>query len=82
MSMIVKVQNPHGEPCSGVKVCAWINGKGNSDVYTDTNGEAYFDYGPGYGEIYCDGSKIREGNLSARVLITCTSSGWLSSTYS
>lgn len=82
MAMIVKVQWENGKPCQGTKVCAWINGQGNRDVFTDGNGEAYFDYGPGRGTIYCDGQEIiSERTLSARVLVTCRPSGPFSYEY-
>jgi hypothetical protein len=83
MAMIVRVQWPDGKPCTGTRVCAWVNGEGNRDVLTDRNGEAYFDYGPGKGTIYCDGKEIiKERNLSARELITCEQSGLFSYRYS
>lgn len=82
MAMIVKVQWEDGSPCIGTRVCAWINEEGNSEVYTDSNGEAYFDYGPGTGTIYCDGNKvINECRLGSKVLITCKSNGLFSYSY-
>jgi hypothetical protein len=55
MSMIVKVQWEDGKPCRGTRVQVWISGEGQKSVYTDEDGESYFDYGPSTGTIYCDG---------------------------
>lgn len=80
--MIVKIQWENGKPCSGTRVLVWIEGQGNKEVYSDQNGEAYFDYGPGSGTIYCDGQEVvRERSLSRRELITCESSGLFSYSY-
>lgn len=82
MSMIVKIQWENGKPCSGTRVLVWIEGQGNKEVHSDQNGEAYFDYGPGSGTIYCDGQEVvRERSLSRRELITCESSGLFSYSY-
>ncbi len=83
MAMVVRVQWESGKPCKGVDVCAWVNGEGNKHVLTDENGEAYFSYGPGRGEIFCDGKLVvKERQLNARELITCHSSGLFSYSYS
>ena len=83
MAMIIKVQWENGQPCKGTRVCAWVNGQGNEDGYSDDNGEAYFDYGPGRGTIYCDGQQVGgERSLSTRELITCKASGAFSYSYS
>lgn len=79
MAMVVKVQWEDGKAVSGVKVCAWVNGEGNSDVYTDTNGEAHFPYGPGKGRIYVKGEEIRSQRyLSSRETIYHRQSGLFS----
>ena len=82
MATIVKVQWENGKPCSGTKVSLWIDGVANREAYTDSNGEAYFDYGPGQGTVYCDGQEVHQGRLSARVLVTCRESGLFSYSYS
>ncbi|MDZ7360379.1 MAG: hypothetical protein ONB46_06590 [candidate division KSB1 bacterium] len=82
MSLIVKVQWEDGKPCRGTRVQVWISGEGQKSVYTDENGEAHFDYGPGTGTIYCDGQEVvRERSLSRRELITCEPSGLFSYSY-
>ena len=82
MAMVVKVQWESGKPVSGAKVCAWVNGEGNDDIYTDENGEAHFLYGPGKGTIYVGGEKIRsERYLSSRVTIYRKQTGLFSTSY-
>lgn len=83
MAMIVKVQWEDGKPCHGTKVTAWVNDVANREVMTNSSGEAYFDYGPGRGTIYCDGQEvISERQLSSREIITCSPSGAFSYKYS
>jgi hypothetical protein len=73
MSMKIVVKWSSGTPCSGVRVTAWVNDEGNTEVITNGNGEAYFQYGPGTGTIYCDGMRVGYENrsLSSTEYITC-----------
>jgi hypothetical protein len=81
MATIVKVQWENGKPCAGTRVRLWTD-EANREVYSDSNGEAYFDYGPGRGTVYCDGQEIHSGSLSSRVIVTCKESGLFSYSYS
>lgn len=71
MSMSVKVQYESGKAVNGVSVTVWLDyEKGQATKSTDGNGKVYFDFGPGSGTIYVDGTEVRKGNLSAQEVVT------------
>jgi hypothetical protein len=75
MATTVTVRWDNGQPCSGVRVRLWLDREGNEERYTDSHGEADFDYGPGSGTLYCDGQEVRSGYLDNRMTVTCRQSG-------
>lgn len=82
MATTVEVRWEDGKPCSGTRVRLWLDGDANREEFTDANGEAHFDYGPGRGTLYCDGHEVRNGHLSSYERVTCHTSGIFSYTYS
>ncbi|WP_030008325.1 hypothetical protein [Picosynechococcus sp. NKBG042902] len=47
----------------------WLPGNLSADEYTDSNGEAHFDYDSAKGCIYVNGSTKYRGRLEGRIVV-------------
>lgn len=80
MATVIKVQWDNGKPCHGTRVTYWTS-DANREVMSNSDGEAYFDYGPGHGTIYCDGQEVFTGDVRSGATITCREAGLFSYKY-
>ncbi len=71
----VKVHSTNsGKPCKGVRVAAsfdrgLFSGGVTRDEYTNSDGEAHFDYDPGSGTIYVNGREVFRGRIEGRIVV-------------
>ncbi len=65
----------NGKPAETIKVALGFNGGifggggGSQYQWTDSNGEAHFDYKPGDGKVYVGSSIAHQGYLAGRVVV-------------
>lgn len=72
MFTVKVIETSTGRPAKDVRVSAAFEGffRGSTkDVYTDSDGEAHFDYDNGTGIIYVNGKSRYEGRIEGRKII-------------
>lgn len=72
MFTVKVIERSTGRPVEYKKVGIIFDGlfKGmTKDLYTDSDGEAHFDYDNGEGSIYISGEKVYEGRIEGRKVI-------------
>ena len=72
MFTVKVIETSTGCPIKDVRVCAAFDGffRGSTkELYTDSDGEAHFDYENGTGTIYVNGKPRFEGSIEGRKVI-------------
>jgi len=72
MFTIKVISESTGKPLNHKRVRIGFEGftRGMSgDVYSDSNGEAHFDYKPDRGTVYVDGKSVHVGKLEGRIVV-------------
>lgn len=73
MITVKVIHEQSGEPWENQKVALGFDGLFSggvtNDEYTDSRGEAHFDYKPGNGKVYVNGDVAFKGHLSGRIVV-------------
>ncbi len=73
MITVKVIHEQSGEPWENQKVALGFDGLFSggvtSDEYTDSSGEAHFDYKPANGSVYVKGKVAYKGHLSGRIVV-------------
>jgi hypothetical protein len=73
MFTIKVVRKDNGKPSKGERVSASLDGFFSGGVtkneFTNSDGEAHFDYDPRNGEVYVNGRTAYKGKIEGRVIV-------------
>jgi hypothetical protein len=60
-----------GKPADGKRVKVFFEGslRGQSEAFTNSNGDAHFDVDPGTATVYVSGDRVYHGQVAGRTIV-------------
>jgi hypothetical protein len=72
MYTVKVIYKDNGKPAKDKRVCVGYDGFGRGvtkEQWTDSDGEAHFDYDNGKGDIFVNGKTVYKGKIEGRMVV-------------